>query len=94
MDEIEVFLAVVEAGSQTAAARQLGRSLQSVNRTLAALERNVGVELVRSLRARRESVLEGVCARGRDVGGDDRAAGEGNLDADGISWLWQRIRPP
>jgi DNA-binding transcriptional LysR family regulator len=47
MEEIEVFLAVVEAGSQTAAARQLGRSLQSVNRALAALERNVGVELVR-----------------------------------------------
>ena len=39
--------AVIEAGSQTAAARQLGRSLQSVNRSLAALERSVGIELVR-----------------------------------------------
>ncbi|MEW6152099.1 MAG: LysR family transcriptional regulator [Bradyrhizobium sp.] len=47
MEEIEVFLAVVEAGSQTAAARRLGRSLQSVNRALAALERGIGVELVR-----------------------------------------------
>jgi DNA-binding transcriptional LysR family regulator len=54
MDEIEVFLAVVEAGSQTAAARRLGRSLQSVNRALAALERSVGVELVR--RTTRQSV--------------------------------------
>lgn len=54
MEEIEVFLAVVEAGSQTAAARQLGRSLQSVNRALAALERSVGVELVR--RTTRQSV--------------------------------------
>ncbi|MBR1130692.1 LysR family transcriptional regulator [Bradyrhizobium iriomotense] len=54
MEEIEVFLAVVEAGSQTAAARQLGRSLQSVNRALAALEQNVGVELVR--RTTRQSV--------------------------------------
>ena len=44
----------------------------------------VGVELVRSLGARREGVLERVGARGRDVGGDDRAAGEGDLDADGI----------
>jgi DNA-binding transcriptional LysR family regulator len=47
MEDIEAFLAVIEAGSQTAAARQLGRSLQSVNRSLAALERSVGVELVR-----------------------------------------------
>lgn len=54
MEEIEVFLAVVEAGSQTAAARQLGRSLQSVNRALAALELSVGVELVR--RTTRQSV--------------------------------------
>src|SRR6476620_9592204 len=47
MEDIEAFLAVVEAGSQTAAARQLERSLQSVNRSLASLERSVGVELVR-----------------------------------------------
>jgi DNA-binding transcriptional LysR family regulator len=47
MEDIEAFLAVIEAGSQTAAARLLGRSLQSVNRSLAALERSVGVELVR-----------------------------------------------
>src|SRR5262249_18192821 len=47
MDELEIFLAIVEEGSQTAAARRLGRSLQSVNRMLAKLERGVGVELVR-----------------------------------------------
>jgi DNA-binding transcriptional LysR family regulator len=47
MHDIEAFLAVIEAGSQTAAARRLGRSLQSVNRSLAALERGLGVELVR-----------------------------------------------
>jgi DNA-binding transcriptional LysR family regulator len=47
MQDIETFLAVIEAGSQTAAARRLDRSLQSVNRSLAALERSVGVELVR-----------------------------------------------
>jgi hypothetical protein len=39
MEDIEAFLSVVEIGSQTAAARQLGRALQSVNRSLAALER-------------------------------------------------------
>src|SRR6266481_2831479 len=47
MEDIEAFLAVIEAGSQTAAARRLGRSLQSVNRSLVTLERSVGVELVR-----------------------------------------------
>ena len=47
MEDIEAFLAVIEAGSQTAAARRLGRSLQSVNRSLITLERSVGVELVR-----------------------------------------------
>jgi len=47
MEEIEAFLAVTEAGSQSAAARRLGRSLQSVNRALLALEQRVGVELVR-----------------------------------------------
>ena len=47
MDDVEAFLAIIEMGSQTAAARRLGRSLQSVNRSLAALERSVGVELVR-----------------------------------------------
>ena len=47
MEDIEAFLAVIDAGSQTAAARRLGRSLQAVNRSLAALEKSVGVELVR-----------------------------------------------
>lgn len=44
--DLEAFLAVVEGGGQTAAARNLGRSLQSINRSLAALERSLGVALV------------------------------------------------
>lgn len=47
MEDIAAFIAVIESGSQTAAARRLGRSLQSVNRSLAGLERSVGVELIR-----------------------------------------------
>ncbi|TAI63311.1 LysR family transcriptional regulator, partial [Bradyrhizobium sp. Leo170] len=47
MEEIEAFLAVIETGSQTAAARRLGRSVQAVNRSLLALEHSVGVELIR-----------------------------------------------
>ena len=47
LGDLEAFLAIVERGSQTAAARQLRRSLQSINRSLLALERSIGVELVR-----------------------------------------------
>ena len=47
LDDIEAFLAVVEKGSLTAAARRLGRSLQSISRSLATLERSVAVDLVR-----------------------------------------------
>ena len=47
IEDLQAFVAVVEKGSLTAAARQLGRSLQSISRSLAALERGIGVELVR-----------------------------------------------
>jgi DNA-binding transcriptional LysR family regulator len=47
LDDLEAFLAIVERGSQTAAAQHLRRSLQSINRSLAALERGVGIQLVR-----------------------------------------------
>ena len=47
IEDFEAFAAIVDKGSLTAAARHLGRSLQSVSRSLASLERAVGVELVR-----------------------------------------------
>ncbi|MBN8941679.1 MAG: LysR family transcriptional regulator [Rhizobiales bacterium] len=47
IDDLEAFLAIVETGSLTAAARRLDRSLQSVSRALATLEQSVGVELIR-----------------------------------------------
>ena len=46
IDDLEAFLAVVDEGSLTAAGRRLGRSLQSISRSLATLERGIGVELV------------------------------------------------
>lgn len=49
MSEIEdyrAFVAIVERGSLTAAAAQLGRSLQAVSRSLQMLEEQLGVELV------------------------------------------------
>ena len=44
--DYEVFLAVIDCGSLTAAARKLGRSLQATSRVLAALERELSVQLV------------------------------------------------
>src|SRR3546814_8006622 len=48
LDDIEAFLAIVEKGSQTAAARHLRRSLQSVSRSLATLEEKIGRAHVRT----------------------------------------------
>jgi DNA-binding transcriptional LysR family regulator len=39
LDDLEAFLASVEQGSQTAAAKQLRRSLQAINRSLVSLFR-------------------------------------------------------
>jgi DNA-binding transcriptional LysR family regulator len=47
IEDFQAFAAIVDNGSLTAAARELGRSLQSVSRSLAAVERDVGVELIR-----------------------------------------------
>lgn len=45
--DYEAFVAIMEAGSLTAASRRLGRSLQSVSRALASLEDDVGASLIR-----------------------------------------------
>jgi DNA-binding transcriptional LysR family regulator len=47
IDDLEAFVAIVDEGGQTAAARNLRRSLQSISRSLAAVEQDLGVELVR-----------------------------------------------
>jgi DNA-binding transcriptional LysR family regulator len=47
IEDYQALTAIVERRSLTAAARHLGRSLQSVSRSLAALEQEVGVELIR-----------------------------------------------
>jgi len=47
LEDFQAFIAIVDKGSLTAAAKQLGRSLQAMSRSLAALEREVGVELMR-----------------------------------------------
>jgi DNA-binding transcriptional LysR family regulator len=57
IEDYKAFAAVVEKQSLTAAARHLGRSLQSVSRSLAAVECDVGVELIRRT-TRRSSPTE------------------------------------
>ena len=47
IEDYQAFVAVVERGSLTAAARQLGRSLQAVSRALSQLEHDIGVALIR-----------------------------------------------
>jgi DNA-binding transcriptional LysR family regulator len=47
VEDLETFIAIVESGSLTAAARRLERPVQSVSRSLSTLEGGVGVELVR-----------------------------------------------
>lgn len=46
LDELSVFVAVLESGSLAGAARRLRRSAAAVTRTLAALEARVGVRLI------------------------------------------------
>jgi DNA-binding transcriptional LysR family regulator len=54
MDDLAAFVAIIEKGGQTAAARYLRRSVQSINRSLAMLERTMDLELIS--RTTRQSV--------------------------------------
>ncbi|HWU01037.1 MAG TPA: LysR family transcriptional regulator [Terriglobales bacterium] len=47
LEDYQAFAAIMEKRSLTAAARHLGRSLQAISRSLAAVEKDVGVELIR-----------------------------------------------
>ena len=46
IDELQIFIVILEAGSLAAAARRLGRSAPAVTRALDALEDRVGVRLI------------------------------------------------
>jgi DNA-binding transcriptional LysR family regulator len=47
IEEYQAVVATIDCGSLTAAARQLGRSLQAVSRAVAQVEGELGVELIR-----------------------------------------------
>lgn len=65
LDDYRVFIAIVEHGNLTAAARGLGRSLQAVSRALQALERELGVELIQRTTRRAQPTAAGLAFHGR-----------------------------
>jgi DNA-binding transcriptional LysR family regulator len=65
--DFQAFVAIVDKGSLTAAAKQLARSLQSISRSLATLEGDLGVELI-ARTTRRSATTEAGLAFYRRVG--------------------------
>jgi len=65
LEDYAAFVAVVERGSLTAAAKQLGRSLQAVSRALASLEQELDVELVQRTTRRSRATAAGEAFFGR-----------------------------
>lgn len=60
LEDYEAFVAVIENGSLTAAARRTGRSLQAVSRVLAQVEQELGVQLIRRTTRRLEPTQAGM----------------------------------
>ena len=67
IEDFQAFVAIVDKGSLTAAAKQLKRSLQSISRSLATLEGDLGVELI-ARTTRRSAATEAGLAFYRRVG--------------------------
>jgi DNA-binding transcriptional LysR family regulator len=65
LDDYRVFLAIVEQGNLTAAARHLNRSLQAVSRALQALEHELGVELIQRTTRRAQATDAGLAFHAR-----------------------------
>ncbi|WP_157511152.1 LysR family transcriptional regulator [Frateuria sp. Soil773] len=65
LDDYRVFVAIVEQGNLTAAARHLRRSLQAVSRSLQALEHELGVELVQRTTRRAQPTAAGLAFHAR-----------------------------
>jgi DNA-binding transcriptional LysR family regulator len=65
LDDYRVFIAIVEQGNLTAAARHLHRSLQAVSRALQALEHELGVELIQRTTRRAQATDAGLAFHAR-----------------------------
>jgi DNA-binding transcriptional LysR family regulator len=79
LDQLKVFLTVVETGSFAAAGRQIGRATSAVSYTIANLELQLGVQLFDREQTRRPTLTEA----GKAVLSDARtlSAGMDNLRA-------------
>jgi DNA-binding transcriptional LysR family regulator len=87
IEDLRAFIAIVEKRSLTAAACQLCRSLQSISRSLSALERELGVELVRRT-TRRSAPTDSGLAFYRRV-----SAALAELDAASLEAADRRLEP-
>src|SRR5258707_14442857 len=94
IDQLKVFLSVVEAGSFTAAGRRLGRATSAVSYTVANLETQLGVTLFDREQTRKPTLTEAGAAvlskaRRVSIGGDDLLATvKGLLEGlEGAGWL-------
>src|SRR5258707_4674257 len=58
IDQLKVFLSVVEAGSFTAAGRRLGRATSAISYTVANLETQLGVTLFNREQTRKPTLTE------------------------------------
>jgi len=65
LHDYEAFIAIVDAGNLTRAAARLRRSLQSVSRSLAALETRLGVALIRRTTRSAQLTEAGLAFHGR-----------------------------
>lgn len=65
LDDYRVFVAIVEQGNLTAAARYLHRSLQAVSRSLQALEGELGVGLIQRTTRRAQPTAAGLAFHAR-----------------------------
>jgi DNA-binding transcriptional LysR family regulator len=80
LENYEAFIAIVDTGNLTRAAARLKRSLQSISRSLTALEEHLGIELVRRTTRRAQPTEAGLAFYRRiSVALDDIAAAEAAL---------------
>jgi DNA-binding transcriptional LysR family regulator len=80
LEDYEAFIAIVDTGNLTRAAARLKRSLQSISRSLTALEEHLGIELVRRTTRRAQPTEAGLAFYRRiSVALDDIAAAEAAL---------------
>jgi DNA-binding transcriptional LysR family regulator len=91
LDDYSAFVAVVDEGSLTAAARRLSRSLQSVSRSLAGLEGELQVELITRTTRRSRPTPAGLAyaarlrpARDELLASDRRLAGKVRIGASSL----------